>query len=57
MTAEEIIFDKLMRVMVMGPIIAKSDMQRLAHEAVEEIREEFRNAGVNVWPTEGRGET
>ena len=49
MSAEEIIFDKLMRVMVMGPIIKKSDMQRLAHEAIEEIREEFKKAGVNVW--------
>lgn len=49
MSAEEIIFDKLMRLMVMGPIIEKSDMQRLAHEAVEEIREEFKKAGVDVW--------
>ena len=57
MTAYEIIYDKMLRIMVSGPIIKKSDMQRLAYEAVEEIREEFRKAGVDVWPRWKGGET
>lgn len=47
--AEEIIYNKMLRVMVSGPIIKKSDMEKLARAAVEEIREEFRKAGVDVW--------
>ena len=54
--AEEIIYNKLLHVMASGPIIAKSDMERLAHDAVEEIREEFREAGVDVWPRWKGGE-
>lgn len=57
MTAYEIIYDKMLRIMVSSPIIKKSDMQRLAYEAVEEIREEFRKAGVDVWPRWKGGET
>lgn len=47
--AEEIIYNKLLRVMVSGPIIKRSDMERLAYDAVEEIRNEFKKAGVDVW--------
>lgn len=57
MNAEQIIFIKLRRVMAMGPIVAKSDLERLAHDAVEEIRDEFRKAGVDVWPRWKGGET
>lgn len=54
--AEEIIYYKLLRVMVMGPIIKRSDMEKLTYDAVEEIREEFRKAGVDVWPRWEGGE-
>lgn len=54
--AEEIIYNKLLRVMVSGPIIERSDMEKLARAAVEEIREEFRKAGVDVWPRWEGGE-
>ena len=54
MTAEQIIYDKL-RYVWMNENVTITDLSRLAHNAVTEIRNEFINAGVNVWPTEGRG--
>lgn len=51
--AEEIIYNKLFCVMVSGQIIKRSEVEKLARAAVEEIREEFRKTGVDVWPTEG----
>lgn len=56
MKAEQIIYDKL-RYVWMNENVTITDLSRLAHNAVTEIRNEFINAGVNVWPTKEGGET
>ena len=59
MTAEEIIYNRLVYVYDRshryGTYFNDTSLHKLANDCINQIREEFRNAGVNVWPTEGRG--
>lgn len=48
MKTEQIIYDKL-RYVWMNQNVTITDLSRLAHNAVNEIREEFKKAGVDVW--------
>ena len=49
MTTEQIIYDKL-RYVWMNENVTITDLSRLAHNAVNEIREEFKNKyDVDVW--------
>lgn len=49
MDAREIIYNKLRFVWVNSKFVCISDLDRMANAAVEEIREEFKKAGVDVW--------
>lgn len=58
MKASEIIFNALVMVHDEshdGVFFCDDYLQDIANDCVNQIREEFINAGVNVWPTEGRG--
>ena len=59
MTAEEIIYNRLAYVYDRShryrTCFNDISLHNLANDCVNQIREEFINAGVNVWPTEGRG--
>lgn len=58
MTASEIIFNALIMVHDEshdGVFFSDDYLQDISNDCVNQIREEFINAGVNVWPTEGRG--
>lgn len=56
MKVEEIIYGKLRRAWACASNLDIPDLERMAHDAVEEIREEFRKAGVDVWPRWKGGE-
>jgi len=47
--AEEIIYNKLRYVLITDDDLNLTDLNRLAHIAVEEIREEFKKAGIDPW--------
>lgn len=49
MKAEEIIYNKLRLVWANASKLGVEDLERAAHNAVNEIREEFKKAGVDVW--------